>query len=314
MQVLITGASGFLGRHLLERLGQDHEVVGLCRRPGSDDRLVAGDVLDPGSLTGPMAGCDAVVHAAGGVSHRQSDADWLFEVHVTGTENVMDAAAEAGVDTVLYVSTSGTVAVSEQDRVLDEESPDPLPVISRWPYYRVKRTAEKAALKAGAIVVNPTLLLGPGDRDESSTKSVRILLEGSVPAVPKGGLSFVDVRDVADGVALALERGEGGERYLLGAVNLTFTEYYERLARTAGVKPPAITLPAATRTVLGWLPDRARQAVADRFGVDQIELQMASHYWYLDAGKARRELGWTPRDPGETLADTVEDVRARLNA
>lgn len=314
MKLLVTGASGFLGRHLIERLATEHDVVGLCRRPGSADRLVAGDVLDRASLAEPMEGCDAVVHAAGAVSHRQADADWLYEVHVTGTSNVLAAAAEAGVERVVHVSTSGTVAVSEQEAVLDEASPDPLAVIARWPYYRVKRTAEKAALAAGAVVLNPTLLLGPGDVDESSTKSVRLLLEGGLSALPKGGLSFVDVRDVADAVALALVQGTAGERYLLGAVNLTLTDYYERLARIAGVQPPWLQLPSKTRKLVSWLPDAARRAVADRFGVDEVELQMASHYWYLDNAKARRELGWAPRDPGETLTDTVVDVRARLEA
>ena len=311
MKVLITGASGFLGTHLMERLGRDHEVVGLCRRPGSRDKCVAGDVLDRATLAGPMEGCDAVVHSAGGVSHRPEDAGWLNDVHVTGTENVLAAAAEAGVGRVVHVSSSGTVAVSGDDRVHDEGSPEPLDVIKGWPYYRAKLFAEQAALKAGAIVVNPSLLLAPGDVDGSSTGSVQLLLDGSLPAVPAGGLSFVDVRDVAEAVALALEKGTPGERYLLGAANLPRRDYYARLARIAELPEPRWTVPRAGGRLMGWMPASIKTAVADRFGADPFELEMASHFWYLDASKARDELGWAPRDPGETLADTVADLRSR---
>ncbi len=312
MKILVTGASGFLGAHVMARLAQDdHEVVGLCRRPGSRDKCVAGDVLDPSTLEGPMTGCDAVVHAAGGVSHRPEDSDWLHEVHVTGTENVLAAAKAAGVERVVHVSSSGTVAVSERDRVHDEDSPEPLAVIKGWPYYRAKLFAEHAALARGAIVVNPSLLLGPGDTELSSTGSVKLLLDGQLPAVPGGGLSFVDVRDVADDIALALEHGTPGERYLLGAANLTLADYYARLARIAELPAPKMTIPAVGGRLMGWLPVGVKQAVADKFGADTFELEMASHYWYLDNAKAQRELHWSPRDPGETLGDTVRDLRSR---
>ena len=311
MKLLITGASGFLGAHLMERLGRDHDVTGLCRRPGSRDRCVAGDVLDPATLTGPLEGCDVVVHAAGGVSHRPEDSDWLHEVHVGGTENVLAAALAAGVDRVIHVSSSGTVAVSEKDRVHDEDSPEPLAVIGGWPYYRAKLFAEQAALAGGAISINPSLLLGPGDTEMSSTGSVKLLLDGSLLVVPGGGLSFVDVRDVAEAVALAIEHGTPGERYLLGAANLSLADYYARLARIADLPAPKLTLPAVGGRMMGWLPLGVKQAVADRFGADTFELEMASHYWYLDSSKAERDLGWSPRDPGETLADTVRDLRTR---
>lgn len=313
MKVLVTGASGFLGRHLLDRLQEaGHDVVGLARRPRSDDRIVAGDILQPETLTTAIEGCDAVIHAAGGVSHRLEDSDWLHEVHVTGTENVLAAAKAAGIERVVHVSTSGTIAVSTKDRVHDESAPEPLGIIKAWPYYRAKLFAEQAALDAGAVVINPTLLLGPGDVDESSTRSVRLLLEGDIPAMPPGGLSFVDVRDVADGIVLALSKGEAGTRYLLGTVNMTIAEYYERMSRIADLPAPRWKLPGATGKMVSWLPGGWKTKLADRFGVDAAELEMASHFWYLDATRAKTELGWSPRDPGETLAETIEDVRARI--
>ncbi len=309
VKVLVTGASGFLGRHLCERLRRDHDVVGLCRRPGSEEGSVAGDVLDPQSLSAPLDGVDALVHAAGAVSHRPEDAEWLYDVHVRGTQNVLAAAQAAGVQRIVHVSSSGTVAVSRDERPLDESAPEALELVRGWPYYRSKIFAEQLALAAGAIVVGPSLLLGPGDRDGSSTRAVQLLLDGELPALPSGGLSFVDVRDAADGIARALEQGEPGQRYLLGGSNLTFSAFYERLARAAGVDAPRWRLPSRTRSLLGLLPGALTERLADRFGLDPIELEMASCFWYVDASRAKQELGWEPRDPGDTLHQTIEYLR-----
>jgi dihydroflavonol-4-reductase len=125
------------------------------------------------------------------------------------------------------VSTSGTCAVSETgERAAAEDDPAPIGIIGQWPYYRAKLFAERAALERSGgdievLSVNPSLVLGPGDVNGSSTDDVRRIIEGSVPFVPVGGVSFVDVRDTADALVRAMERGRAGERYLLGACNLT---------------------------------------------------------------------------------------------
>ena len=311
MKVVITGASGFLGPHLRAVFG-GHDVVGLCRTPAAE-WMSAADVMDRGSLEAGFEGADLVVHAAGGVAHTAGDAGAMQAVHVEGTANALEAAKAAGVGRFVHVSTSGTVAVSaEPSFVADEDGPDVLPIIKGWPYYRAKLFAEQAAMAFEGLdvyVINPTLLLGPGDRRGSSTASVQLFLDGGLPAAPSGGLSFVDVRDVAAAVPLLLERGRPRRRYLLGAVNLTFAAFYERLARVADLPPPRIRLPRATGRVLGWMPGGLRSRVADTFGVDRVELEMASHHWYLDNRRAVTELGWAPREPNDTLLDTVEDLR-----
>ena len=312
MKAVITGASGFLGAHLRAALSE-YDVVGLCRSPVAD-WMQSGDVLDRESLEAAFAGADLVVHAAGGVAHTSADAGTMQAVHVGGTTNALEAAKAAGVSRFVHVSTSGTVAVSANASfVADEDGPDVLPLVSGWPYYRAKLFAEQAAMAFEGLdvfVINPTLMLGPGDRRGSSTSSVQLFLDGDLPAAPSGGLSFVDVRDVAAAVPLLLQRGQPRRRHLLGAVNLTFAAFYERLARVADLPPPRLRLPRATGTVLGWLPESLRGRVADTFGVDRVELEMASHHWYLDHRRAVTELGWSPRDPNETLLDTVEDLRA----
>jgi dihydroflavonol-4-reductase len=309
---LVTGATGFLGAHLVRALRlHGHDVVAFSRGDG-------GDVLDRSSVARAAAGCDGVFHCAGKVSRKPEDAEALYELHVVGTANVLDACAEAGVRRAVVASTSGTVAVSDEEHVATEEDAAPIGLVSRWPYYRSKLFAERAALernRAGfeVLAVNPSLLLGPGDARGSSTEGVRLLLEGAVPAVPRGGLSFVDARDAAEAMRLAMDRGRPGERYLAGACNLTFRDFFARVARIAAVRAPWIPMPRSRR--VAGIGARVFERLAARIGapspVDAASVEMASVFWYLDSGKAERELGWSPRDPGVTLHETIEDLRAR---
>jgi dihydroflavonol-4-reductase len=313
MRYLVTGATGFLGGHLVRALeGGGHTVVGFSRSTG-------GDVLDAALVEAAARGCDGAFHCAGRVSRRPEDAAELYRVHVEGTRTVVDACAAARVRRVVVVSTSGTCAVSERgERPGTEDDPAPIGIIGRWPYYRAKLFAERAALgRSGSelevVVVNPSLLLGPGDVRGSSTDDVRLVMEGAIPAVPAGGLSFVDVRDAASALLLAMERGRAGERYLVGACNLTVRDFFARVARVAGVEPPWLALPRSRELArLGAsLVERFAQRVGFAPGADAVSVDMAQCFWYLDAGKAERELGWSARDPGATLYDTIEDLRAR---
>jgi dihydroflavonol-4-reductase len=327
----VTGATGFLGRHLVRSLlDRGHEVVALVRAGAADlpaqVEQVSGDVLDRASVDAALARrCDAVFHCAGKVSRRPEDAEELYKLHVEGTKNVLDACIAANVRRVVVASTSGTIAVSDDpDRVLTEEDEAPIGLLNRWPYYRSKLFAEKAALERnGALLeggatlevvcVNPTLLLGPGDVNGSSTDDVRLFLERKIPAIPPGGMSYVDARDAAEGMRLAMERGIGGRRYLLGACNLTIKEFLARLERVSGVRGPVLPMPRAPE--LARAGAQLLERLAARAGVpmpvDPVSLDMAHFYWYLDATRAEDELGWTPRDPIETLADTVKDLEAR---
>lgn len=313
MKILITGATGFLGRHLMRRLeGSEHEVIGFARGApeGGEQRFVRGDVLDRASLDAAMAGVNVLVHAAGKVSHEARDASRCLDLHVRGTRNALESAAAAGVSRVIYLSTSGTVAVSKDPVVHDERGKSVLEIVQTWPYYRSKLFAEQEALRHNrpempVISLNPSLLLGPGDTSHESTRAVMLFLQGKLTATPHGGVSFVDVRDVAEAVIAAFTAGKGGERYLLGAVNWTWVEFYDQLAAVTGMAAPPFALPSFTRRVLGWLPELGRDGTGSFASVSRAELEIASHFWYLDPRRAAEELGWEARDPLTTLLDTV---------
>lgn len=325
---LVTGATGFLGAHLVRALvARGNEVVALVRSEakeleGIDPAKLTvrrGDVLDGASVRDAAAGCAGVFHCAGLVSRKPEDAEALYRLHVEGTKTVLDACKAAGVPRAVVASTSGVVAVSDDpDHIANENDETPIGLVSRWPYYRAKLFAEKAALDRNVagfavVCVNPTLLLGPGDTRGSSTEDVRLFLEKKIPAVPPGGLSFVDARDAAEAMVLAMERGTPGARYLVGACNLTLREFFARLERVSGVKGPWLPMPRAPE--LARLGAKALSSLGARVGVslpvDPVSLDMAQFYWYLDATRAETELGWSPRDPTTTLADTVDDLRAR---
>ncbi len=321
---LVTGATGFLGRHLTAALlGGGHEVVLLCRKPAAVTppegvTVKLGDILDAASVREAAAGCEGLFHCAGRVSRKPEDAEALFRVHVEGTKVTLDAARAAGVKRAVLASTSGTVAVSKEPKVLDETAPSPQELVARWPYYRSKLYAERAAFDRNGpgfevVAVNPSLLLGPGDVQGSSTGDVVKFLERRVPVVPAGGLSFVDARDAATAMVGAMERGRAGERYLLGAVNLTFEAFFARLERVSGVKAPALRAPKNLMLAQAGaeIMERLSKRMSVESPIDRVSAEMGQHYWYLDAKKAMREIGFSPRDANDTLVDTVEDLTAR---
>ncbi|MCA9630651.1 MAG: NAD-dependent epimerase/dehydratase family protein [Myxococcales bacterium] len=323
----VGGATGFLGSHLVRQLvSAGHEVIAVSRSGGRIDQLevAAVDILDEDavrkSAAGPDGkGCDGAFLCTGKVSRDKDDAAALHELHVVGTRRALAALRAAGVKRVVYASTSGTIAVGrDPDSLFSERDHAPLDIIARWPYYRTKLYAEREALEAisddfEVVIVNPTLLLGPGDERNSSTGDVKRFLERRVPAVPGGGMSFVDVRDVASAMIVAFDKGQSGERYLLCAKNLTIAAFFQRLERLTGIPGPKLRLPKTRALAIGAnkLFSRAIEAVGGTPPVDEISVEMAQYFWYCDSSKAERELGFKPRDPGETLRDTVSDLVER---
>jgi dihydroflavonol-4-reductase len=321
VRVALTGATGFLGSALLDRLlDRGHSVTALVRGEAEalserGVRVVPGDLLDPIAVRALVADAEAVIHLAGRVSRDPADGPALYRVHVAGTKVLLEAAAEAGVGRFVLASSSGTVGVSKTSRITTELDEAPLSLVARWPYYLSKIYKEKLALsfalehRLPLVCLNPSLLLGPGDRHFSSSGDIWKFLRRDIPAMPSGGISFVDVRDAAVTFEAALTRGRPGERYLLGASNMTFAEFFGRLSRLSGVDPPRLRLPSE----LNLLGARALERWSRMRGVDppidRASVEMGEHWFFIDSSKARLELGFSPRDPQETLRDTLRDLQ-----
>jgi dihydroflavonol-4-reductase len=324
--VVVTGATGFLGEHLCAELrGRGHTVRALARTK-SDHladlgcELIRGDVLSPADLDKALPGAAAVFHLAGMVSRDPDDVGRMMRLHVEGTRTVLEAMKRHGVRRMVLASTSGTIAVSKHDDILDESNGTVERLVAGWPYYTSKIYQERLALDLGAtlgievVAVNPSLLLGPGDRRLSSTGDVQRFLRGQIPTVPDGGINFVDVRDVAGATATALERGQPGQRYLMGGPNWTMKEFFGRLSRVAKVRAPWMKLPSALQRWGASAIEEVYRWRGKEPPVDRVSVEMSEHYWWFDSGKAARELGFEARDPSLTLHDTVAYLRQDLGS
>jgi dihydroflavonol-4-reductase len=283
MRAYVTGASGFIGGHVAQALRERGVEV-------RDERV---DLLDAAALERVLDGCDALVHVAALYSY-DAPADELERVNVRGTRTVLDAAARAGVSRIVVTSTAGTCGPVPGRAATEDDAPPPWEL--SVPYKRTKLAAERLALDAGAVVVNPTAPVGEGDlRPTPTGRMVAGVARGRVRGyVACTGLNVVDVRDVALGHALALEHGCPGERYLLGGENLPLRELFARIADTAGVRRPRVRVPYTL----------VRAAAALRL-VNRHEARLARLPMYFSSEKAERELGYRPRDIDGALAQAV---------
>jgi dihydroflavonol-4-reductase len=325
-RVLVTGGTGFLGEHLCKALVERGFAVTALARSRSDVledigvRLVRGDVLTGDELGEALDGATAVFHLAGMVSRDPDDGQRMMRLHVDGTRRVLEAMAARGIRRMVLASTSGTIAVSKHEVILDERADYATELVAGWPYYASKIYQERLAFDLGprsgveVVAVNPSLLLGPGDRRLSSTGDVRRFLRRDIPVVPDGGINFVDARDAAAATAAALDHGRAGERYLMGGPNWTMKNFFGRLSRIAKVAPPRLKLPAKLNRFGASLIEEVYRRRGKEPPVDRISVEMSEHYWWFDSRKAETELGFSARDPALTLHDTVEYLRAGVDA
>lgn len=315
MLTLLTGASGFIGSHVAAEFAlRGAEVRALCRTEPPDwtgvREWVPGDVCDPDVVRRAAAGCQAIVHVAALYSYARCRAAEMEQVNVTGTRNVLEAAARLGVPRTVITSSSATCGpVSGRPATEADQPPD-------WelavPYKRTKLEAERLALAAGhdgidVVCVNPTTVLGPEDRRPTpSGKMIRDLVQGRIRGyLHRAGINVVAVEDVARGHALALECGRSSQRYILGGENLSLQEVFAIAAAAVGRPAPRLGLP--------WPPVYGVAVVADALSqlrgqepelLVRDEVRLARLPLHFSSGKARRELGYRP-GPGAAAVEAA---------
>lgn len=321
-KVLITGGTGFLGAHIVRQMvdtgARNLRVMASFIPEWMKDSGVEpleGSVTDREVIADAVRNVSAIFHLAGKVSRDNNDAAAMNRVHVEGTRILCQAAKEAGVQTMVLASSSGTIAVSTDEEILDETYPQPVDIISQWAYYASKYYQERTALEnfdgdgRKLVILNPTLLLGPEDERLSSTKIILDFLARKIPYSPSGGLSIVDARDAATAFINALDKGENQEKYLLGSANMTFAEFFGRLERLSGVSAPMMKVPKKLAVGGSSFIESVFKNWGKTSPVAAKEVEQAEHFWYFDSTKAKEALGFEPRDPQETLNDTINFVR-----
>ena len=289
MKIYVSGATGFVGSHVAREL----------RERGAEVRDERVDLLDCAALERVLDGCEAVVHVAALYSY-DADPREIERVNVDGTLNVLEAAARKGVRRVVHCSTAGTCGPVPGRAATEDDAPPAWELTV--PYKRTKLAAERLALEAGAVVVNPTTPVGEGDRKPTPTgRMVEGVATGRIRAyVSTTGLNVVDVRDVAKGHALALEHGEPGERYLLGGADLPLADLFAAIADLAGRSRPRLRVPYAVALAAG----KARI-------VNQDEVKLARIPMYFSSDKARSRLGYEPGPVWPALGRAVNEALAR---
>ena len=316
---LVTGATGFVGWHVARRLLERGESVrALARDPARLRELdgveaVTGDLRDPESLKTAVEGCGVVYHVAADYRLWARDPEEMFRSNVEGTRNLLSAARRTGVERVVYTSTVGAIGIPK-DGIGDEQTPVGIEDM-QGPYKRSKFLAEKVALEfAGegfpVVIVNPTAPVG--DHDFKPTPTGKMLVDfvrGAMPAFLDTGLNIVDVSDVAAGHLAACERGRVGERYILGAENLTLEKIFGLLAKAIGKPAPKIRIPYAVAYAAGvvstaWAGVTGKEPLAPLDGV-----KMARKKMWVRHDKAARELGYAPGPAAGALERAVEWFR-----
>lgn len=315
MKALVTGATGFVGgavARALVRAGSDVRVLArsasdLQNLEGLKVEYIAGDLRDPASLRKALAGCQHLYHVAAHYALWAKDPSIFYDINVTGTRNLLEAAREVGISRTVYCSTIGAIGLPPGGGLGTEDTPVSLDQMAGH-YKRSKYLAEQVVLnmaKEGlpVVIVNPSAPVGAGDVKPTPTGQIIVdFMKGRMPAYIETGLNIVDVDDVATGHLLAMQKGRQGERYILGCKNLMLREVFEILSRLTGVKAPSIKLPRLAILPLAygnqWLSNLTGRA--PRIPLEGVK--MAKYKMHYDCSKAIRELG-IPQTPPEVALE-----------
>jgi dihydroflavonol-4-reductase len=306
LKAFVTGATGFVGSHVAELLQQQGAELRLLVRKGSRtenidflkaDRI-EGDLRDFESLRRGMSGCDVVFHVAADYRLWVRNPDEMYRANVDGTLAIMDAARTAGVNCVVYTSSVATMGFLSDGSIVDEDSPVDLAHMIGH-YKRSKFMAEQAVLAAGragapVVVVNPTTPIG--ERDIKPTPTGRIILDflnRKFPAYVDTGLNLADVKEVARGHLLAMEKAKPGERYILGGENLTLKQILDKLAAITGLPSPTLRVPHGVALGFAAFDQFFTGLVRRKEPRATIEaVRIGRKKMFASSAKAERELGY----------------------
>lgn len=306
MTTLVTGAAGFLGSHVTRQLVARGENVRVLMRASSNNRAISdlsleyvtGDLRDPASLERAMKDVKRVFHVAADYRLWAKHPQEIYDSNVGGTKNLLAAAKKAGAEQFIYTSTVATIAVDRPE--VPNESTDAKLEEMIGHYKRSKWMAEQEVRQAAkdglpAIIAMPTTPVGPWDWKPTPTgKIILDFLNGKMPGYVETGLNFVGVEECAAGHLLVSEKGKVGERYLLGAENLTLKELLDTLSKITGLAAPGMKIPHGVALGVAYVDTVFSRLVGKEPGIPVEGVKIAQHKMFVDCSRAKRELGFQP--------------------
>jgi dihydroflavonol-4-reductase len=323
--ILVTGATGFLGSRLVQRLVNTPDRIFILARKTSDlsaltglldkVQLVYGDITDSTSTNAAVEGMDYIYHTAGLTYMGDKKTKQLYRINVEGTRNVLRSALEAGVERVLHVSSISAVGVAKGRKPLDEKAVWNFDAID-LEYARTKHLAELEvadAVRKGldCVIVNPAFVFGAGDLNFNAGRLIRDVYNHKIPFYPLGGVCVVDVDIVAETIMAAMEKGVKGERYIIGGENVSYKTLVDTISDVTGAPRVMLPLPLWAGKLLKSLIDhnKIRNRISRLFNLSMF--RVASEFLYFDSSKAIRELGMRQEPHKNSIRSAYEWYRDR---
>lgn len=318
MNILITGATGFVGKWLTKDLIKEGHTVRIIHRKSSDlsffknlnVETILGDVTDKESLVNALKGIDVVFHLAGVIGYSKAMRKQMDKVNVQGTRNIVDACIENGnIQRLIHMSSVVAVGASTTPTALNEESSFNISHLNLG-YFETKRMAEDIIREAvhhkklSAVMVNPSTIYGPGDSEKSSRKVQLKVLQGKFPFYTPGGVSIVHIEDVIYCLKQAWKIGEDGERYIVSGENITIKNLFEIIAEIGKVEPPKIALPKLAIRIIGLVGD-FKETIGQDGGLNSENYWTSTMYHWFDSSKAQKKFNFKPKSAREAIGASV---------
>jgi dihydroflavonol-4-reductase len=318
MKVLVTGATGFVGFHVVRKLLEAGRSVRILRRQSSSTKMieglsvetVLGDVTDRNSVFKAAEGCEAVFHVAGHVSFWRGAREIQNRINIDGTRNVVESCLAHKVKRLVHTSSIAAIGHATDGQLGDETIP-----YNWWPlrlnYNNSKFLAEEEVRRGierglDAVIVNPSIVFGAGDLNLNAGAMVFQAARGRLKIYPKGGGCTCSVEDVAEGHILAFEKGRTGERYILGGENYAWKDLFRIICEVVGQPPPRIPLPTAAMKAFGFFSDALSRITHKEPAVTPETARITPLKVYYSSDKAIRELGYKISPFRDTIRQTYE--------